>query len=124
MKHEAGRELDVEVAEKVMGWKEVSLIDGGVPGTRMMGRPPLEPTHIYGVPYYSTEITDAWEIVEKLKKKNYTFKLEENSSGWVARFYLTQYIQGNNHTIQAARANSDSAPLAISLAALKAVSND
>ena len=58
MEVKAGRELDAEVAEKVMGvpatWRTVrrSAVAGG--DYRML----------IGVPHYSTSILPAWEIVE------------------------------------------------------------
>jgi hypothetical protein len=50
-----GRELDLLVAEKVMGYKRNHGVHGNVP-------------------FYSTDLAAAWEVVEKMKK-NYGFEL-------------------------------------------------
>lgn len=58
-----GRELDALVAEKVLGKPRV---DGLI-------KPPDDIS--YGVPAYSTDIAAAWEVVEYLEKKGFSYLL-------------------------------------------------
>lgn len=67
----SGRELDALVAEKVMGlapveWRGDSLLYGD---QRTGGR----------VPHYSTEIADAWQVVERVG-----LDLLRTDDGWLA----------------------------------------
>lgn len=59
----AGRAMDALVAEKVMGWTDVAAFPDG-----LMGNPEGYDGHIYEVPKYSTEMVDAWKVVERLTK--------------------------------------------------------
>jgi len=89
----AGRELDALIAERVMG--------------EMWGvGPNLEDT----LPHYSTQIADAWLVVEKMRPY---FEIYCDGGGWVARFGWAD--------AGTLAAYADTAPLAICLAALKAV---
>jgi len=59
----AGRELDALVAEKVMGWKRLDL--GPINGIRWIkGKDVIESEFPFS---YSTDISAAWEVVEKLR---------------------------------------------------------
>ena len=116
----AGRELDAMVAEKVMGWiwvkdnHGVHIEPGSVDDCDCK-------SHAGGnecLPYYSTNIAPAWEVVEKLAAsedwdehpfeihKNYNFK-----PTWTASF--DDYTHEGWSEVSAAHA--------ICLAALKAV---
>jgi hypothetical protein len=117
----AGRELDGEVAQKVMGWVDVGLkpianafgqhvIDewaGVAPeGT---GRPSL-------VPRFSTMIQDAWPVVEKMRRE-FAFvavisgKGPSGPASWVCK------VNRDGGFIEE---KGETAPLAICLAALRA----
>jgi hypothetical protein len=87
------REIDRLIAEKVMGWR-----DG---------------TYAKGSWFPSTDIKDAWLIVEKLKhEEGYLFRLETGDvNDWKCLFSDFQ----DNYW-----AESDNAPLAICKATLKA----
>lgn len=73
-----GREMDVLVAEKVMGWRveHVPPIDKNDVWVTRLYRDGEEVTHLAGkrttadlvfaVPHYSTNIADAWMVVEKI----------------------------------------------------------
>lgn len=108
----AGRELDALVAEKVMGWTYRTFPDGACPLVK----------HWYcGEQYmlmksFSTSITDAWQVVEKLNNLwQGHWSLVRVDGEWA--IYENPYdIEGYPPTAQAM-----TAPLAICLAALKAV---
>ena len=126
---EAGRELDALVAEKVMGLPDV----GRYSREDMRS---LEWTHYgkngdvhdfyylldednnprWSVPRYSTSIAAAWEVVEKLTGDDgdFSFKLHNYDCDWEAT-----YLNGPR-SIQI-KSIAATAPLAICLAALKAV---
>ena len=127
----AGRELDALVAEKVMGlsvedyrypmgwkrgkahsWAEEDVVLWGnilcilnPDGTRKL----LDDGFHVVVPYYSTSIAAAWELVIKLDK--YVFAVSRSYRGWYGDFSLEETHIGL----------ADTAPLAICRAALKAV---
>lgn len=67
MELSAGRELDALVAEKVMGW---------IPSTSPRAERPWQmapsgsgPGSMSHVPHYSTDIADAWLIVERFNTR-------------------------------------------------------
>lgn len=118
-----GPELDALVAEKVMGWKWENF-----------GKPMLAPpeqiiqitefcdkhtgyreVNIY-IPPYSTDISAAWQVVEKLKK-DHVFSLKIAGNGTHAHVSFTDLDNKNYDPC-------DNIPHAICLAALKAVSLD
>lgn len=123
-----GRELDREVAERVMGWTDLEWtkqyhtselsLQGVIPGTLAAPHTGYKTKHV--VPKYSTEIAAAWEVVEKLQKFNpfwesdgfMEFDLSPTSGfdghrGWQCNF-------GDDTT----QAFADTAPHAICMAAL------
>lgn len=117
---EKARELDAEVAEKVMGGKTGRFITG-------------DEGEVYeGLPRYSTDMADAWKVVEALSG----FVGEREQPWWsVAVFYCQKRQVGCRvyachpgqsffetsvrHVI--AETVDDTAPLAICRAALEAV---
>ena len=120
----AGRELDALVAEKVMG---LNFPDNYLEAEKRWVN--LDPTPadciimMNVIPHYSTQIADAWRVVEKLLPH---FRLEyydaeaveghtdyTDTTGWHCDFWLD-----SGHGCAEAGAT---APLAICLAALKAV---
>ena len=128
---EAGRELDALVAEKVMGWvlnrhEFGSELPGGP--LKSLGIAP-DGSHIMGLPHFSTNISAAWEVVERLDALGYWFQGRtrfdnegEHDDGCWAGFtpHLTTGWNGqpDHYT------NAPSMPHAICLAALKAVGID
>jgi hypothetical protein len=103
----AGRELDAEVAEKVMGRPVGEWLEGIYYQDGRRGR----------IPRFSTDIAAAWQVVEKLAADTPAwphhgyFVSIHNSTGlgrWEARIGAT------------AIAHAHTAPLAICLAALAA----
>lgn len=106
----AGRELDAMVAEKVMGWRAV----GGHKGV------PSDPqctVHVE-VPRYSTLISCAWEVVEKLQETSILEHLEQRDGD--EGKYVVQFCAKPNEAWWHEHAYADTAPLAICRAALKA----
>ena len=97
---EAGRELDALIAEKVM--------DDMLAGIRLDGSPMFD-----DIPHYSTQIADAWLVVEKLGKSFDVSRCRkfQEIEAW---FWEASFHNGPD-------AQADTAPLAICLAALKAV---
>lgn len=107
-----GRELDVLVAEKVMG-----LADARVEGTLgavydFTGAQGMPRKH---VPCYSTEIAAAWEVVEKLAMKGRKVEVVAYQSK------IGSDIQANFRVTIGTIEEYGPAPHAICLAALKAV---
>jgi hypothetical protein len=98
----AGRELDALIAEKVMGFDKriVSKVDG---------MPYADVLH------YSTQIADAWLVVEKFPN----VAIFGPNDSWLVRFSDDDGSIYTHPVDEPARA--DTAPLAICLAALKAV---
>lgn len=111
-----GRELDILVAEKVMGWVNHGELGYAPPETlpsREYFEKYLSPQ--FEVEPYSSQIHTAWEVVSALLKRGFDFNLSgvsPHQAGWVATFDQGQF--GKFH------ARADVAE-AICLAALKAV---
>lgn len=136
----AGRELDALVAEKVMGWVLVDAIIrqsmGLVLGpkefieTKIIALTPPGKKEVESVPNYSTDIAAAWEIVLEYQNRSLRFQLvplanEEGEPGWqveILKFEPTNEFTPWVETAGFAQANT--APLAICLAALKALGHE
>ena len=94
--------IDREIAEKVMGW----------------GAWVCETIYNGGVPWHpSTDIKQAFEVVEKMGESNFTFS-----------FWNSDFIKGTYHCsfwskdgCEISRTSSTNPAMAICLAALKAV---
>jgi hypothetical protein len=97
LKMEAGREMDALIAEKVMGWKwftnpnESNIryfrpIDkfryGGIEADSKKG-------YTLALPKYSTDITAALEVQEKMASLGYYFSLDYDLCAWTATFSNT-----------------------------------
>lgn len=120
----AGRELDALVAERVMGWTVNRTNDRhwhtvGPTGRErhiLIGRDCCAGQHDYDSHAFmpSTDIASAWLVVEKL-----------NATGWLCDLFRNQMMThwhvafAKDHTDSFV--NDASAPLAVCLAALKAV---
>lgn len=134
-----GRELDALVAEKVM---ECKLIDQepyklaygiSTPATKACGCNPVkhngEEFYLMGIKNYSTDITAAWEVVERFHSRcndraiEITMYSGQNALGktWANnKGYKVEFIDGLDGPPHVTHSNS--LPHAICLAALKAVS--
>lgn len=116
-----GRELDVLVAGKVMGWTEIKKVElNGGTGFQYLGVKPGEvpskytgykPT--YSIPPYSTEIASAWEIMEKLKEFEPELSWSDEQHCWCV--YLNKKPMDGSWPI------SEKASHIICLAALKVI---
>jgi hypothetical protein len=106
----AGRELDLLVAKHVMGYFKIKSLIPDEPNKVFY--PELQMKDGELVPHYSTDIKDAWEIVEKLRK-DWTMEIRQVRNGTLD---VTFYNYDAKHKSR----NIDTAPLAICLAALKA----
>jgi hypothetical protein len=109
------RELDVLVAEKVMGWTHVarSPMDGALLGTM----PIYLASASNEVPHYSTDMAAAWAIVELGRGSfwNDLFELSANE-GEEGTWHLD--TNGDN---DGCCMTAETAPLVICLAALRCV---
>lgn len=114
---EAGHTLDARIAATVMGWQDVA-VDERALGKRSQGIPPG--SHKQYVPYYSKDISAAWEVVEKMKERFGDVQVLANNftrhPGW--------WECSIEHAIRdevLACVEAETAPHAICLAALNAV---
>ena len=139
----AGRELDALIAEKVMGISPRKMCEGemgdyydgwmcfkcGESGT--WSEMDKYENHLIHLKYYSTQIANAWLVVEKCKDR-----LPSHSEGfcidyptletygtWIAGWWCLGGNGLRREFIPELSATADTAPLAICLAALRAVGN-
>ncbi len=119
---QAGRELDALIAEKVMGWTDVTKTPTMANGLDGMGLPPHDgpPKNrmFSSFPAYSTDIAAAFEVVEKVSADykwdfNCIYR-EPNDGKWA---FGTYDRDGSFYP----RNEAGTAPLAICLSALEAV---
>lgn len=144
---QAGRELDALIAEKVMGWQAHHRQDkcdgvyiircgscggdghancyGGGQGSIQSLCEDVPCGDEASLPPYTEEIAAAWQVAEKLRKRAFLFALWNKGHGFVACFssddpvYWLEGIESGPASVDTVQA--DTAPLAICLAALKAV---
>ncbi|HYE97575.1 MAG TPA: hypothetical protein VEJ18_01640 [Planctomycetota bacterium] len=116
---EAGRELDAQVAEKVMGWTEVKFQPiANAMGQHVidewMGRGPNDPYRNALVPKYSTQMQYAGEVLEKMRSQYQFVALISGRGGqpWVCKV---------NRESGFFEEKAPTAPLAVCLAALRGV---
>ena|SRR5258706_9749470 len=109
------REIDALVAEKLMGWKKypANSPENKMDFDQWVGEdqrvvPQTEP------PPYSTNISDAWIVVEKMKK-DWLILIDNDKSGKWDAFFKHMTAEDKSYT----SFNQESAPMAICLAALK-----
>jgi hypothetical protein len=108
---EPGRELDALIAAKVLGI--VSL----VPATyRLVGGPWVVSDLI---PYYSTDIKDAWEVMEWLWEKDEQYLIWPDGLDGEEGYSVALLERGEDTDYSVAWAKT--APHAICLAALKVI---
>jgi Phage ABA sandwich domain len=112
------REIDRLVATKVMGWKilEIKHTDSGViggfydDGEKLIGVGEWSPT---------SDIRVAWQVVEKLRDRYVYMNLTNNDDSYCCE--LMEQDLENSSRYFTYYADAETAPLAICLAALKAV---
>jgi len=116
----AGRELDALVAEKVMG---LSITTWGDPNSPIVGYDKFT----RDLPHYSTSISAAWEVVEKLIMigsnvgHTWTMEYDLEDLAWDVGYKGWDYDTGWSWEMVDWPVTAPTAPHAICLAALKAV---
>lgn len=128
-KPKPGRELDSLVAEKVMGFRWWRSSQTGrraiFPDDKVQpwfkevasGDESFCSDHDWAVPHYSTDIAAAWTVVKKLGDDGWSMNLEWKGSD---RSYAnTAEVSFSRSFV--AHAVADTAPLAICLAAIRAI---
>lgn len=108
----SNRELDVVIAEKVMGWKQDKdtwwSTDQGVMYDDEM-------------PPFSTDISAAWEVVRHLENGRFPMRWEIKQDGYDDGSIEVRFWSGPRMNYEIHHAIEETAPLAICKAALKAV---
>ena len=106
------RELDAEVAAKVMGLTVKEALVAGTRQDRRWWTWNGEPSaRMELLPAYSTDIAAAWLVVEKLRADGYSFKIYVDFVLWMVRF-------GAKADVLMWYGDAETAPLAIVRAAL------
>ena len=125
------RELDALVAEKVMGYRaaEVTAHACGPWGEDVQYKTQgwvYDGKDFSFLPEFSTDITAAWQVVEKLRGR-FLFQLfttGEPGDEFACEFYTKVIVNSGHRRGDTFHHYSESAPHAISLAALKAVGHE
>ena len=83
------RERDVVIAEKVMGWTKIIYDEDSYCGEYCGFEDGNEddPNSYWCIPSYTTQIDDAWNVVEKMRKSYYQINLRESDFGYECYFY-------------------------------------
>lgn len=119
----AGNDLDCLIAEKIFEWKLVSEeVESGMPHHELYRTPSGRGFYHYQVPKFSSEIDAAWRVVEKFRRG-----FEGKASAYIEVVVtdLPDYQDTYCKIVAPDRKEvvmwAHEAPLAICLAALKAV---
>lgn len=118
---EAGRELDAVVAEKVMGWKKTPV--DNYPW--QMLPPDATELKVKSCPRYSTDIAAAWQVVERFRRGS-----EQTGVAACVGIEICDGCEPDTTVwiyspmIAHVEVTEQNAPLAICLAALKAIGVD
>ena len=113
----AGRELDALIAEKVMGLSVHKRRIPSILDDFYYIKHHLSALEDCLVPHYSTKIADAWLVVEEMQAEGWFGSVNITSwktMPWNVRFW-------SEHNEKKGYYSTDTAPLAICLAALKAI---
>ena len=127
---EAGRELDTLVAERVMGWSHIERKPRQYKGFNGFanyfgphGLPPEKPFNegfgLFDVPTYSTNIADAWRVLDRMIERGYEGTLHRRAGDDGLTLFLLD-AEGEP-TGEYAYYCAEKMPLAICRAALNAV---
>jgi hypothetical protein len=108
---EAGPELDALVAKKVMGWMKPPATSILKP---MWVEPPRGTVHP-SLPRFSTNISDAWEVLERIKSNGFNFFLGNGDTDEFNCIFVHPAAP------KMYRCQAKTAPLAICMAALMVV---
>ena len=118
----AGRELDIEIAEKIMEWERGKRWGNGNGEWIIDGKPYIK--HFISwelTPRYSTSIEAAWQVLEKLREQGFAFAVQ-----WMGRREPQQLPQNGKWIVVIEGHERDAiqaptAPLAICRASLAAM---
>ena len=118
----AGRELDALVAEKVMGWVVVRKQSiANAMGQHVMddyvGQPSIGVTQPVLVPRYSLMIQEAWKVADHLRNRSQFVAVLSGMGPQGVQPWICKINRDGGFLEERA----DTAPVAICLAALKAV---
>ncbi|HUR38493.1 MAG TPA: hypothetical protein VM222_03325 [Planctomycetota bacterium] len=118
----AGRDLDALVAEKVMGWIEVRKQSiANAFGQHVMddyvGQPSIGVTQPVLVPRYSSMIQEAWKVADHLRNRSQFVAVISGMGPQGVQPWICKINRDGGFLEERA----DTAPVAICLAALKAV---
>lgn len=112
------RKLDAEVAEKVMGWTKI-VYDPKVPDMPMGMDPERNSPRV--IPGFSSEVDNAWAVVEAMRGKGCTtIEIELRGDKWTAMIGPPAESKGGSGT-PVGFAVADTMPLAVCRAALSAL---
>lgn len=78
-----GRELDAAVVERVMGWESIRWVNGIPVGEQ----PDIPFEHEYVVPEYSTDIAEAWRVIERIWDLGWYVDMGHYEDEWEVAFY-------------------------------------
>lgn len=122
----AGRELDALIAEKVMGWTWNEFTAWSPSGSRNAIQ---FKNDLSWLPYYSTDIAAAWEVVEKIKQRSSIVVIHITNVSDADETEVEIYDKEENMKIGRSKdhtifASGTSTPHAICLAALKIINNN
>lgn len=110
------RELNDEIAERVMGWKRVEGVNSAL-GSFMYQEPGV--AHLVwpaSVPDYSTDISAAMQVVTAMIERGYDVDMHTESGGWMVGMSKMEAEQ-----LLAGIESDNSLPIAICKCALSAV---
>ena len=120
--HEAGRELDALVAEKVMGWTRGLRYGNGNGEWIEPGRENDAHKRTWDTtPCFSTDIAAAWQVVERMEADGWGHKHLFHSPGAEDPGYYWTFMKPGKGIRSMSESHAETLPLAICLAALKAV---
>mgnify|MGYP001398960151 CR=1 FL=1 len=105
------RELDARIAEHVMGWTDVRLYCANSGDPEALGTAPGKNWREV-VPDYSTDISAAWLVVQKLGARGFMMHKSVVGNYWRARFDIPVLAMEEPYVL------AETAPLAICRAAL------
>ena len=120
----AGRELDVAIAERVMGLvpcqSEQHELGAKFYAERPCHAQPDSPTKGGETSLYSTDIGAAMQVVERLRASNWYVTLS-NGDERAGKEWFVEFLRSDGKYLYNGEADCDSLPEAICRAALKAV---
>jgi hypothetical protein len=116
-----GRELDALVAEKVFNYSFEGLVERNRYWVSDKGYPMFNGQTVM-VPFYSTDIAAAWQVVEKLSPIAIEKYTSTTGDVWSVRFCDPKLPGPKSHFD--GKIEADTAPHAICLAALRALSHE